>query len=170
MLMKFRATAHAYGNYIDTEQILPARYCLSRKPEDLVPHLMEGADPEFAKRMKKGDIIVGGHGFGCGSPREIAALVIKWAGIRAVLADSFDRFFYRNAVNIGLPVLEVLAVQYGIKTGELVEVDPDQGLVRNVSKMRGFHCTPIHDFVKTLILTGGLEDYARRRITGGQRI
>ncbi len=164
MESRFRGRALKLGPNISTEQILPARYSTLTKPEDLVPHVFEGIDPLFMSRMKKGDIIVAGANFGCGGSREIAAIAVKLSGLAAIVAESFSRIFYRNAMNIAFPLIEAAGVFPGIAEGAIIEVDLDKGLVRDITKMRNFHSVPYPDFMKTLMQVGGLEEYVRQRV------
>ena len=130
--------ARVFGDNIDTDAIIPARYCTSFN-EDLGLHLFEGEDPTFLKRLKKGDMIVAGSNFGCGSAREHAPVAIKSAGISAVIAKSFSRTFFRNAINIALPVLE-LSDADEIRENDLIEIDTDQNVIRNLTNFEGIHC------------------------------
>lgn len=161
---KFRARVVKFGTNIRSEQILPVRYCTLTRPEELAPHVMEGADPTVASRIKKGDVILAGANFGCGGSLEAAPLAIKSAGVAGVIAESFARIFYRNAINIGLPILEAVGVWPGCADGDMLEVDLDRGLIRNITKMRTFQSTPFTDFMQTLMQLGGLEEYVRQRL------
>ncbi|MBI2837331.1 MAG: 3-isopropylmalate dehydratase small subunit [Acidobacteria bacterium] len=164
MDFKFRGRALKFGHNIDAEQILPSRYTLSARQEEVVPHVMSGADPHIGIRLKKGDIIVAGTNFGCGSALEIVPLALKWAGVAAVIAESFSRVFYRNAINIGFPILEGTGVYAGIGEGDMVEIDLERGLIRSITKMRNFPTAPFPDFMQTLMHVGGLEEYVRQRL------
>jgi len=129
-----RGRAFKYGDSVDTDVIIPARYCTSFRAEELAPHALEDLDPTFVKRVKAGDIIVAGHNFGCGSSRENAPIAIKAAGVSCVIAKSFARIFYRNSINIGLPILIAPEAVEGIQDGDEVQVQPTTGIVRNVTR------------------------------------
>lgn len=164
MEKRFRGRAIKIGNNIETGQIVAPRLWSATKPEQVLPQLFAGVDPTLQPRLKKGDILVAGSNFGCGSSHEIAPLAIKWSGVQAIVAESFARFFYRNAINIGLPIVEALGVYAGVAEGEMVEVDLDQGLAKNISRMRNFRAAPFPDFMQTLLQVGGLEEYVRQRL------
>ncbi|MGC8719125.1 MAG: 3-isopropylmalate dehydratase small subunit [Thermodesulforhabdaceae bacterium] len=162
--MRFRGRAWLFGDNIDTDAIIPARYLNTSNAEELAKHCMEDADPDFVRRMKAGDIIVAGKNFGCGSSREHAPLAIKAAGISCVLAESFARIFYRNAFNMGLPILECPAMNGKIKNGDEIEVDLAQGIIKNHSTGEVFHAEPIPPFMQELIEAGGLIPYVKKRL------
>jgi 3-isopropylmalate/(R)-2-methylmalate dehydratase small subunit len=155
--------AHLFGDNVDTDAIIPARYCTSFH-EELGLHLFEGEDPDFVKRLKKGDIIVAGSNFGCGSAREHAPVAIKSAGISAVIASSFSRTFFRNAINIALPVLELTQTNE-IREDDLIEIDTDQNVIRNLTKLTEYKAAPYPDYIKQVIDAGGIIEFARRRLT-----
>jgi 3-isopropylmalate/(R)-2-methylmalate dehydratase small subunit len=156
--------AWVFGDDVNTDVITPGKYLTVRDPQQLAPHVMEGIDPEFAKKARPGDVIVAGKNFGCGSSRETAPAAIKAFGIGCVVAVSFARIFLRNAVNIGLPVLECPAAARALTTGDDVEVDVAAG--RIVDRRRGttFDATPFPPFMRELMAAGGLVPYTRRRL------
>ncbi|HDD35243.1 MAG TPA: 3-isopropylmalate dehydratase small subunit [Candidatus Desulfofervidus auxilii] len=145
-----------FGDNIDTDVIIPARYLNISEPEELAKHCMEGIRANFSKSVKEGDIIVAGRNFGCGSSREHAPLAIKAAGIKAIVAKSFARIFYRNAFNIGLPIIESEAVVNATEEGNVLKIDLNEGKITNISKNLIFTIEPLPDFMKELIKDGGL--------------
>lgn len=160
--MILKGTAFVYGDNINTDVILPARYLNTSDPTELAAHCMEDLDSSFLKKVKTGDIVVAGENFGCGSSREHAPVSIKAAGISIVIAKSFARIFYRNAFNVGLPILECPQVE-GVGTGDLLEVDIDTGLIRNQTKKRDFQAKPILPFMKEILESGGLMRWVKKR-------
>ncbi|WP_419764605.1 MAG: 3-isopropylmalate dehydratase small subunit [Arcobacter sp.] len=149
-----------FGANIDTDVIIAARYLNSSDPEHLAKYVMEDADPEFPKKLQKGDIIVAGENFGCGSSREHAPIALKAAGVAAVVAPSFARIFYRNAFNMGLPIFE-LPESLEIKEGEEISIDLDNGEITNNTQNKTYRFTAIPPFMQELIQTGGLINYAK---------
>ncbi len=162
MLIKGRTWR--FGADIDTDAIIPARYLNTSDPDELARHVMEDADPEFPEKVKPGDIIVADKNFGCGSSREHAPIAIKAAGIRAVVAKSFARIFYRNAFNIGLPIFESSEASEKIRQGDEIEIDADSGLIRNLTRNEQYQAKPIPPFMQELIKAGGLVEWTRRKI------
>ena len=162
--MKLRGRAWKYGDNVDTDAIIPARYLNESSAEALAKHCMEDIDPEFAGAVRKGDIIVAGENFGCGSSREHAPLSIKGAGVSCVIAASFARIFYRNAINIGLPILESPQAAEETEAGQELEVDLERGEVRNLTTGRSYRAAPYPGFMLEIIAAGGLIPYTRRRI------
>ncbi|MBN2323838.1 MAG: 3-isopropylmalate dehydratase small subunit [Spirochaetes bacterium] len=160
----FEGTAFKYGDNIDTDVIIPARYLNTSDPKELAAHCMEDIDREFAVRVRRGDIIVAGENFGCGSSREHAPIAIKASGISCVIAASFARIFYRNAVNIGLPILECPDASNGIGYGDTLFVDLSSGTIRNVSKKRDFFSHPLPPFMQEIIHAGGLVERTRLKM------
>jgi len=148
--------AWRFGDDVDTDAIIPARYLNTSDPEELASHCMEDADPDFPNRVSPGDVIVGGKNFGCGSSREHAPIAIKAAGVSCVIAGSFARIFYRNAFNMGLPIFESPEAAKAVKTGDRIEVDPARGIIRNVSTGDEFNAEPYPPFMMELIEAGGL--------------
>jgi len=163
MLLKGRVWK--FGNDVDTDAIIPARYLNTSDPVELAKHVMEDADREFSNKVKPGDILVAGKNFGCGSSREHAPIAIKAAGIQAVIAKSFARIFYRNAFNIGLPIFESSEASEKIRAGDEIEVDADQGTIRNRTTDEGYKANPIPSFMQELIAAGGLVEWTRRKLT-----
>ena len=148
--------AHKYGDHVDTDVIIPARYLNSQNEKELASHCMEDIDKDFTKKAKPGDIIVAGLNFGCGSSREHAPVAIKASGISCVIAKSFARIFYRNAINIGLAILECPEAAEDIADGDRVSVNFDTGLITNESKGKTYQAEPFPDFIKQMIADGGL--------------
>ena len=154
--MKAQGTVFKYGDNIDTDVIIPARYLNTQNPQELAAHCMEDIDKTFITRVQPGDIMVGGENFGCGSSREHAPLAIKTAGISCVIAKSFARIFYRNAINIGLPILECPAASEAIANGDTVAVDFDTGLITDETTGQTFEAAPFPPFIQKIITAGGL--------------
>ena len=154
--MKANGTVHKYGNNIDTDVIIPARYLNTQDHAELASHCMVDIDAAFVGRVKEGDIMVGGENFGCGSSREHAPIAIKASGISCVIAATFARIFYRNAINIGLPILECPEASKGIEAGDEVAVDFDSGVITNVTKGETYQAQPFPPFIQEIIRSGGL--------------
>jgi 3-isopropylmalate/(R)-2-methylmalate dehydratase small subunit len=161
---KLRGHAHKYGKNVDTDVIIPGKYCNIIDPQELGKHALEGLDPEYAGRVKAGDIIVAETNFGCGSSREVAPIAIKGSGTSAVVAKSFARIFYRNALNIGLPIFESADAVDGIETGDEIEIEPASGVIRNVTKGTTFRAAEFPPFMRSLIDAGGLVPYVEKRL------
>ncbi len=161
--MIIRGNAHVFGNDIDTDVIIPARYLNTFDHDELAKHAMEGVEADFYKKVTKGDIIVGGSNFGSGSSREHAPIAIMATGISLVIARSFARIFYRNAFNIGLPLLEVNEDIDSIKTGTPLEVNLDTGLIKELLTNKVYNATPIPEFMQELLKAGGLMNYMEKR-------
>jgi len=155
--------AWVFGDDVDTDQIIAGRYLVKLDPRELAKHAMEATDPKFASEVRKGDVIIAGRNFGCGSSRERAPLALKAAGISAVVAESFARIFYRNAINLALPVLTCAGVHKGFKTGDKVRVDVRGGKVQNLSTGKTFKAEPLPDFLSEIVHTGGLLRHMKRR-------
>ncbi len=147
--------AYVFGDNVDTDVIIPARYLNSFDEKELASHCMEDIDAEFVNKVETGDIIVAGYNFGCGSSREHAPIAIKAAGVSAVIAKSFARIFYRNALNIGLPILECAECDK-ISQGDELEIDFDSGVIKNLSKNENYQTEPFPPFIKNIIEKGGL--------------
>ena len=145
-----------FGDNIDTDVIIPARYLNSQDPAELALHCMEDIDKEFSKKVKAGDIVVAGENFGCGSSREHAPIALKASGIGCIIAKSFARIFYRNSINIGFPILECPGAVDAIADGDTVEVDYSSGLIRNIRTGEEFQAAPFPAFIKSIIESGGL--------------
>ena len=154
--MNTQGTVFKYGDNVDTDVIIPARYLNTSNAAELAAHCMEDIDDEFVKKVKPGDIMVAGWNFGCGSSREHAPLVIKTCGTGCVIAKSFARIFYRNAINIGLPILECPQACDAIEAGDSVEVDFDSGEIRDLTTGRVFRAEPFTPFIQRIIKAGGL--------------
>ncbi|MBW1972063.1 MAG: 3-isopropylmalate dehydratase small subunit [Deltaproteobacteria bacterium] len=161
--MKFQGKAWKFGSDIDTDVIIPARYLTSSDPNELAKHLMEDKDPDFVKKIKKGDIIVADKNFGCGSSREHAPIAIKTAGISCVIAKSFARIFYRNSFNMGLPIFESAQASERIENGDEIEVDGDTGIIINITKKEKYTAQPIPPFMQQLIKDGGLMKHIAKK-------
>ena len=159
------ATAHVYGDNVDTDVIIPARYLTATEAEELAKHCMEAVDEDFVSRVRPGDVMVGGRNFGSGSSREHAPLAIKGAGISVIVAESFARIFFRNAINVGLPIVECPGVADGAETGDRFRVDLDTGLVENVTKGTRFEATPLPEFMQEILDAGGLMPWVARRLS-----
>ena len=151
-----KGKAWKFGNDIDTDLILPGRYLVLRDPKDLAAHVMEGADPEFAKKVNEGDIIVGGSNFGCGSSREQAPVALKHAGVSAVIAKSFARIFYRNAINVGLPVI---VAEIDANQNEILKINLSEGIIHNLTTGKTFKIEPFKNFMLDILEEGGLVNH-----------
>ena len=162
--VRIRGHAWKFGRNVDTDAIIPARRCNTSDPRELAQYCMEDADPQFVKKMRRGDLIVAETNFGCGSSREVAPLSIKAAGVSAVIAKSFARIFFRNAINIGLPILECPDAVDGIQEGDEVEVEPATGTIRNLTRGTTFHAEPFPPFLQQIIDRGGLLAYVEERL------
>ena len=154
--MNAHGIAHKYGDHVDTDVIIPARYLNTQSHQELASHCMEDIDKEFIHKVHDGDIMVAGLNFGCGSSREHAPIAIKAAGVSCVIAKNFARIFYRNAINIGLAILECPAASEGIGAGDEVSVDFDTGVITNVTKNQTYQAEPFPPFIKDMIAKGGL--------------
>ncbi len=159
-----KGKVHKYGADVNTDVIIPARYLYLVEPGDLAAHCMEDIDAEFLSKVKPGDIMVATTNFGCGSSREHAPLAIKASGISCVIAKSFARIFFRNAIDIGLPLLESAEAVDNIKAGDTVEVDLAKGTIKNVSNGKVFTAKPYPDFMSQIIAAGGLIEHTRKRL------
>lgn len=155
--------AWKFGDDIDTDAIIPGRYLVINDPLELAEHLFEGVRPEMATQVRKGDIIVAGENFGCGSSREHAPLALKGAGITAVVAKSFARIFFRNAINIGLPLFICSEVD-GIRDGDSIEIDMAGGVIHNQSRGESYKTTPLPLFLQEIVEAGGLVEYTKRMV------
>ncbi len=162
--MTLKGRAWKFGKDVDTDQIIPARYLNTSDPTELARHCMEDADPAFVSKMAPGDLIVADKNFGCGSSREHAPIAIKAAGVSAVIAKSFARIFYRNAFNMGLPILESPDAVDGISEGDEIEVEMESGRIRNHTTGQEFQAAPIPPFMRELIAAGGLMAYVKRNM------
>ena len=154
--MDAKGFVHKYGDNVDTDVIIPARYLNIADKKELATHCMEDIDTNFVKVVKGGDVMVGGYNFGCGSSREHAPMVIKESGISCVIAKTFARIFYRNAINIGLAILECPEASEKIDSGDEVAIDFDTGVITNLTKGETYQANPFPDFIKKIIQAGGL--------------
>ncbi len=154
--MNAKGTVHKFGDNVDTDVIIPARYLNTSDHKELASHCMEDIDRDFVKKVKLGDIMVGQANFGCGSSREHAPIAIKESGIACVIASTFARIFYRNAINIGLPIMECPDAANEINEGDTVEVDFDTGVITDVTTGKKYQAEPFPDFIKEIINAGGL--------------
>ena len=164
--MRFEGTAHKYGRDVDTDVIIPARYLNTSDPDELAKHCLEDLDAEFVGKMTPGDILVAEENFGCGSSREHAPIAIKAAGVSVVVAKSFARIFYRNAINTGLPIMEAPDAVDGISDGDRVSVDVDTGVITDETTGETFQAQPFPPFVRKIIEAGGLIASIRERLAG----
>jgi 3-isopropylmalate/(R)-2-methylmalate dehydratase small subunit len=162
--MKLKGKVHKYGANVDTDAIIPARYLNVSDPAELARHCMEGIDPGFARRVEPGDIIVATTNFGCGSSREHAPLAIKAAGISGIIAESFARIFLRNAINIGLPILECAEAVAATRAGDVLEMELATGQIQNVTQGKSFQAKPYPDFMLALIEAGGLIEHTKKKV------
>jgi len=161
--VEFQGYIWKFGKDIDTDAIIPARYLNTTSPEELAKHCMEDADPTFSQKVKMGDIIIADKNFGCGSSREHAPICIKAAGVSCVIAKTFARIFFRNSINIGLPIFESPEAVDGIQEGDLVKVDADQGTIVNLTTGRSYQAKPLPPFMQEIIKAGGLLEYVKKK-------
>ena len=162
--MKVKSSVIRYGDHVDTDVIIPARYLATGDPQELAAHCMEDLDADFPEKCKTRRIIVAGRNFGCGSSREHAPIAIKASGIDLVIADSFARIFYRNAIDIGLPIVECPEAAAAIRDGDEVEADLSAGVIRDLTAGREFRALPFPAFVQAIIDCGGITEYVKARI------
>jgi 3-isopropylmalate/(R)-2-methylmalate dehydratase small subunit len=162
--MPLRGRVHKYGAHVNTDVIIPARYLVTTDPQEMAEHCMEDEDPEFVRRVRPGDIIVADTNFGCGSSREHAPIAIRAAGVSCIIAKSFARIFYRNSINLALPVLECEEAVDGSEAGDELEVDLKSGAIRNLTRNTAFQAKPFPEFMLELLEAGGLVEYTRRRL------
>jgi len=159
-----KGKAWVYGDNVDTDVIIPARYLNSTDAKELAAHCMEDIDKDFAGKVQQGDIIVAGENFGCGSSREHAPIAIKACGVSAVIAKSFARIFFRNAINIGLPIIENAELTDEASNGDEIEIDLSKGVVKNLTKGKEYEIAPFPPSIQELIATGGLINYTRQKL------
>jgi 3-isopropylmalate/(R)-2-methylmalate dehydratase small subunit len=160
--MKLKGKVHKFGDNINTDEIIPARYLNTIDPDILSAHCMEDADPEFVKHVQKGDIMVAGANFGCGSSREHAPISIKAAGVSCVIAESFARIFYRNAINIGLPILENKDLQKDVQDGDTIEIDLAHGRIYDIKRDKVYATQAFPEFMQKIVSAGGLMKYIKK--------
>ncbi len=166
-MSELRGRAHVYGDNVDTDVIIPARYLTSHDPAELAAHCMENIDSEFVTTVRPGDIIVAGENFGCGSSREHAPIAIKASGVSAVIASSFARIFFRNAINVGLPALVCPEAAAEIRKGDELSLELATGRVENVTQGRTYQAEPFPEFLREIVAAGGLVVYTQRRLAAG---
>jgi len=166
-MSELRGRAHVYGDNVNTDVIIPARYLTTWDPTELGAHCLEDLDPQFLQKVQPGDIIVTGENFGCGSSREHAPIAIKAAGVSCVIARSFARIFFRNAVNVGLPALVSAEAATQVKAGDELAVDLVSGRIANLTQNRSYQAEPFPDFLREIISAGGLVPYTRKRLVMG---
>jgi 3-isopropylmalate/(R)-2-methylmalate dehydratase small subunit len=153
-----------FKDNINTDVIIPARYLNTSDPKELALHCMEDYDSEFVKKMNQGDIIVAGRNFGCGSSREHAPIALKAAGISCIIAKSFARIFFRNAINIGIPIFESEEIAVQCSEGDFLEVDTAKGIIKNINKNKTYKLKPLPDFIQNIISLGGLGEYVKEEL------
>lgn len=161
--------AHCFGDNIDTGQIIPGKFMISTRLEDMAPYAMHGVDPEFAKRVRPGDILVAGRNFGCGSSREAAPNVLRGCGVRAVIAESFARLFFRNAINLGLFVVECPGISKAVSSGDQVRYDPATGTIENLTRAWQGQGTVLPDFLMQILEYGGAAEAYRASLREGPK-
>jgi len=162
--LKFQGKIIKYGDNVNTDEIIPAPYLVTTNPGELGKHCMEGIDKNFPKKVKEAPVLVAGKNFGCGSSREHAPLALKGAGVKCVIASSFARIFFRNAINVGLPILESRECFEETEEGDLLRIDTAQGKVENITKRRVFSTSPYPEFLQKLIKKGGIDSWVKERI------
>jgi len=159
-----RGRVHKYGDNVDTDVIIPARYCTAFTEKELAPHCLEDLDAEFVRKVRNGDVLVAGRNFGCGSSRENAPIAIKGAGVSCVVAKSFARIFFRNAINIGLPICESDGAVDEAQTGDDFEIDLTNGTIRNLTRQTSYRVPPFPEIIQEIIREGGMVEFAKKRI------
>jgi 3-isopropylmalate/(R)-2-methylmalate dehydratase small subunit len=166
--VSIRGKTWKYGDNVDTDAIIPARYLNMSTEAELAAHCMEDIDATFVSRVQPGEIMIAGKNFGCGSSREHAPVALKGCGISCVIAETFARIFYRNAINIGLPILECPEAVQGTEAGQTVEVDLASGVIRNLDTGKEYRATPYPAFMLGIMEAGGLVEYTRRKLAAGE--
>lgn len=161
---KIKANTIVFGNNIDTDVILPGKYLILVDPYDLAKHALESLDQDFVNKAKPGIVLIGGKNFGCGSSREQAPLALKYSGVKCVIAESFARIFFRNSINIGLPVIECKGISTAVKNGDNVAVDFEAGKIENLSNGKKFQVEKLPTFIMEILADGGLIENLRRRM------
>jgi 3-isopropylmalate/(R)-2-methylmalate dehydratase small subunit len=162
-----KGKVYKYGANVDTDAIIPARYLNVSEPEELAKHCMEDIDADFISKVRPGDIIVAESNFGCGSSREHAPVAIKASGVSAVIASSFARIFFRNSINIGLPLLESDEASKEIAGGDIVEINLEEGTIRDITRNKTYKAKPYPGFMMDIVNSGGLVAHTRKKISGG---
>jgi 3-isopropylmalate/(R)-2-methylmalate dehydratase small subunit len=167
MNLNLKGKVHKYGANVDTDAIIPARYLNLSEPAELAQHCMEDFDADFLKKVQQGDIVVADTNFGCGSSREHAPVAMKAAGVSCVIARSFARIFFRNAINIGLPLLECPEAVAGTEAGDILEVNLAEGKINNITRNKTFIAKPYPEFMMGIINVGGLVEYTKKKLAKG---
>ena len=162
--MTYKGRVHKFGGNINTDEIIPARYLNTTDRQELAKHCMEDADEDFVAKVKTGDIIVAGKNFGCGSSREHAPIAIKVSGVACVIAESFARIFFRNSINIGLPIIESKEASQRIRNRDLIRVNTKLGIIRNLTRKESYRFEKYPPFMRKIIRSGGLMNYIRKRL------
>jgi len=162
--MELKGKVHKFGDDINTDEIIPARYLNTSDPQELARHAMEDADPEFVKKMRPGDFIVAGKNFGCGSSREHAPIALKAAGLSGVIAGSFARIFYRNSFNMGLPIFAAAEAAAALENGQEISVDLDTGVITDLNTGKKYISQPIPPFMQELLADGGLMAFVKKQL------
>jgi 3-isopropylmalate/(R)-2-methylmalate dehydratase small subunit len=162
--MEIRGKTWKYGDNIDTDVIIPGRYCHIVDPAELGKHALADLDPDFVGKMTPGDIIVAGTNFGCGSSREMAPIAIKAAGVSAVVAASFARIFFRNAINIGLPIFQSPEAAQAVAAGDELQIEPETGVIHNLSSGQQYQAAAFPDFIQDIVKLGGLKPYVEQKL------
>jgi len=163
-IVKLKGKVWKFGDDINTDLIVPGKYLELTDPYEMAQHAMEGSDPNFPKKVSKGDIVVGGKNFGCGSSREHAALALRYLDIGAVVVESFARIFYRNAINVGIPALECPGITNAVEEGDILDIDLIGGIITNINKSVKLKFTPIPDFMVKVLNEGGLVPYLKKHM------
>ena len=158
-----------FKDNIDTDVIIPARYLNTSDPKELALHCMEDYDPEFIEKINQGDIVVAGRNFGCGSSREHAPIALKAAGVSCIIAQSFARIFFRNAINIGFPIFESEEIADQCSEGDLIKVDTAKGIIENINKGKTYQLNPLPAFIQNIISLGGLKEYVKEEVKRRKR-
>ncbi len=159
-----KGTTYLFGNNVDTDQIISAKYLVTTDAKELAAHCMETLDPDFPKKVKAGDVMVAGKNFGCGSSREHAPISIKGLGIGLIIAESFARIFFRNCINIGMPILECPEAAKDAKQGDQMEIDLDKGKITNLTQKKTYQAQPFPEFMQQIIRAGGLMPFVKQRL------
>jgi 3-isopropylmalate/(R)-2-methylmalate dehydratase small subunit len=168
--MEVRGKATIFGDNVNTDVIIPSKYLTSLDPDELAKHVMEGLDPTFPAKAREGVVVVAGKNFGCGSSREQAPIALKHAGVKCVVAQSFARIFYRNAINIGLPVIECSSIQKEIGEGDQLSINLASGEIKNLTRNLKFQASRLPDFILEIISDGGLIEHLKKRLKNSEQI
>jgi len=165
--LKIRGKVLKYGDNVNTDEIIPARYLVTGDPKELGQHCMEGIDGDFIDKVKSSPIVVAGKNFGCGSSREHAALSLKGAGVKCIVASSFARIFFRNAINTGLPIVESAECVKECQEGDLLEIDPSRGVIQNITRSQIFSISSYPEFIQRFIEEGGIDGWVKENVGKG---